>query len=71
MNLTASSSTRAVAYSGEGHWAMLHLVIFFHQWKKMENVVCPLRVITSGQRKFAPPPYEILNTPLHHAGTLI
>ena len=35
----------------------------FHHRKNLENLVCPLCVSTSGQRKFAPL-FEILNTPL-------
>ena len=35
----------------------------FLHWKKLENLVWPPCVRTSGQRKFAPL-FEILNTPL-------
>ena len=60
----------AVAYlggggGGIGPWPPFGNKIFFHHRKKLKNFVRPPCVSTSGHRKFAPTPLEILITPLH------
>ena len=63
----SQSAGVAEAYLGGplGHGPPLAKKKFFWHWKKLENLVGPLLCMsTSGQRKFVPPLFEILNTPL-------
>ena len=53
-----------------GHGSPLAKKNFLTYSKNWKTWFLPLCVSTSGQRKFAPPLFEILNTPLNEAAYL-